>query len=370
VCLASGGSSGLRGLFVQTLDEYAAFIASVLRRVMATAIPPTAAPPKGGVAALIAAAAPVHASGLLGALCAGYPFRLISVPATLRLEEAVDRLNDANPAIVLGHTSKLALLAQEQQAGRLRITPLSVTAMGEPVTDEDRTLIATAFGVPPITQFNSTEGLVGPSEPGGAVSRFAIDMCIAEPVDADNRPVSIGTPSEKVLITNLYNHTRPLIRYELTDRFTPHPAAPNDSYLHATVQGRSDDAFRYRTITIDPLAIRTVMVKTPAASEYQVRQTENGLDLLVVTETNLDQEQLEPGSSTAFESLACPTQSFRCERCENFPGTPRPARSADSSPCEPDCSNHSSAKPTATPRSASWIARSYRATVAEQITRL
>jgi phenylacetate-CoA ligase len=148
VCLASGGSSGLRGLFVQTLDEYAAFIASVLRRVMATAIPPTAAPPGRPVAALIAAGA-VHASGLLGALPTGYPFRLVSVPATVPLKEAVGRLNDAHPAIVLGHTSKLALLAREQQAGRLQITPRSVTAMGEPVTDEDRALIATAFGVLP-----------------------------------------------------------------------------------------------------------------------------------------------------------------------------------------------------------------------------
>ena len=37
VCLASGGSWGLRGLFVQTVGEYAEFAASVLRRAMARA---------------------------------------------------------------------------------------------------------------------------------------------------------------------------------------------------------------------------------------------------------------------------------------------------------------------------------------------
>ena len=35
VCLVSGGSSGLRGVFVQTAEEYAEFTASVIRRAMA-----------------------------------------------------------------------------------------------------------------------------------------------------------------------------------------------------------------------------------------------------------------------------------------------------------------------------------------------
>jgi phenylacetate-CoA ligase len=35
VCLLSGGSSGLRGLVVQTVSEYADFVASIMRRAMA-----------------------------------------------------------------------------------------------------------------------------------------------------------------------------------------------------------------------------------------------------------------------------------------------------------------------------------------------
>ena len=42
-----------------------------------------------------------------------------------------------------------------------------------------------------------------------------------------------GTPSAKVLLTNLYNHTQPLIRYELIDRFTGHPAHPGSGLLRA-----------------------------------------------------------------------------------------------------------------------------------------
>jgi phenylacetate-CoA ligase len=36
VCLASGGSSGMRGVVVQTIEEYAEFVASFLRPVAAS----------------------------------------------------------------------------------------------------------------------------------------------------------------------------------------------------------------------------------------------------------------------------------------------------------------------------------------------
>jgi phenylacetate-CoA ligase len=293
VCLASGGSSGLRGLFVQTIEEFAEFSASILRRLVAGLAAAGPPPPDGIAVALVGAASPVHASGFAAAAAAaGRPVRAISAPATLPLASLVRRLNQVRPLVVMAHTSKLALLAAEQRAGRLTIAPVSVTAMGEQLTETNRAAISDAFGLPMINQFTSTEGLVGHSEPGSTVLSFASDMCLAELVDQDNRPVPDGTPSAKVLLTNLYNHTQPLIRYELTDRFTRHPADPDSGYLRATVEGRADDTFRYGAVTVDPLAIRTVMVRTPAALEYQVRQTSRGTDIAVVASEPLDHAAL------------------------------------------------------------------------------
>jgi phenylacetate-CoA ligase len=293
VCLVSGGSSGLRGMFVQTIEEFAEFSASVLRRLVARLAAAGPPPPDGIPVALIGAASPVHASGFAAAAAAaGYPVRAISAPATLPLADLVRRLNQVRPLVVLGHTSKLALLAGEQRASRLAIAPVSVTAMGEQLTETNRAVISDAFGLPLIDQFTSTEGLVGHSDPGGAVLRFASDMCLAELVDEDNRPVPDGTPSAKVLLTNLYNHTQPLIRYELTDRFTGHPADPGSGLLRATVEGRADDTFRYGAVAVDPLVIRSVMVRTPTALEYQVRQTNGGIDVAVVASGQLDHAAL------------------------------------------------------------------------------
>ena len=237
VCLASGGSSGLRGVFVQTVDEYADFAASVLRRAMAR-VSAAGGPPRGGLpVAIVAAASPVHSSGFAAAVARGYPVRMIAVPATLPTGEIVRRLNQARPPALLAHASTLVLLAGEQHAGRLRISPQTITAMSELLTDKDRLAIGDA--------------------------------------------------------------------YELTDHFTRHPAA-SGPYLHATIQGRADETFRYGTLTVDPLVIRTVMVRTPNAVEYQVRQTSRGIDVAVVAAGALDLAELASSLEQSLGTAGLP----------------------------------------------------------------
>ena len=75
--------------------------------------------------------------------------------------------------------------------------------------------------------------------------------CIAECVDDAGRPVPDGTASARVLVTSLHNLTRPLIRYELTDRFIP-AAASAGGFLRASVEGRNDDIFRYGATSVHP----------------------------------------------------------------------------------------------------------------------
>jgi len=290
VCLASGGSSGQRGVFVQTIGEYADHIASILRPAVARRA--AAGAPAGVVAAMVAAASPVHSTGFVAAACRGEPVHLVPVPATLPLAEAVGRLNALQPPALVGYPSRLAQLAAEQRAGRLRITPEAVIASSEMLTDADRAAITGGFGVPLVNSFASTEGLVGHSEPGGSVLTFAGDMCIAELVDEEGRPVPDGTASARVLITNLHNLTQPLIRYELTDSFTACPGAAPGGHLQATVHGRDNGMFWYGPIALHPNAVGTVTAATAAVTEYQVRQTPRGVDIAVVADRDLDQAVL------------------------------------------------------------------------------
>jgi phenylacetate-coenzyme A ligase PaaK-like adenylate-forming protein len=287
VCLASGGSSGLRGVFVHGFGEYADFGASVMRRGWARLVAMGGRPPAGLPVGLVAAAAPIHSTGLGAAVVKRGPFRFEGAPATESLQRIVEMLEATSPALLMGYPGRLAELARERSAGRLQIAPLALSSTSEPLTAELREEIQSGFGVPVVDQYASTEGLVGGSEPGGSVLTFASDMCIAEPVDAGGRPVRPGETSAKVLVTNLHNLTQPMIRYELTDRFTPE-SEPGPGWLRARVEGRADEVLRYGDVSVHPHAIRSPLVAA-AVREHQVRQTPDGVDIAVIADPTLDE---------------------------------------------------------------------------------
>ena len=82
--------------------------------------------------------------------------------------------------------------------------------------------------------------------PCGHGTHLPDDICIFETVDAEGRPVEPGTLSHCVLVTNLYNHTQPLIRFEITDEVSvidrPCPCGSSMRVL-SDPQGRLDDIF-------------------------------------------------------------------------------------------------------------------------------
>ena len=241
---------------------------------------------------MVAAGSGVHATRGLASLFGGDLMRITSIAATDQLPSILERLNALQPLLLQGYPTTIRRLADEQLAGRLRIAPLAVTTSSEPLTADCRARISEAFGAGVSDQFGSSEGLVGSSPPDDTAIVLASDLCIVELVDSDHRAVPAGTPSATVLVTNLYNHVQPLIRYELTDAFTRQPDAVTDGHLRVTVQGRSDDELRWGAVVIHPLVVRTVMAKTATVSEYQVHQTSGGIDIACVATTGFDPEQL------------------------------------------------------------------------------
>jgi phenylacetate-CoA ligase len=313
VVLVSGGSSGQRGLFVQAADEYAEFAASVTRRAMAATVAAAGGlPPEGLVIGMVGAGSPVHASGLACVTATRPPVRVVSAPASLPIAEIVRRLNAAQPPNLLAYAAKLAELAREQRDGRLKLNLHSVASFAEAISMPERIAVTEAFGVPVIDLFASTEGLVGHSEPGETVLTFAGDTCIAECVDDGGQPVPDGVASSRVLVTNLHNLTQPIIRYELTDRFTPAGTSEGGA-LRASVEGRSDDLFRYAEASVHPFVIGAPLLHAPAVREFQIRQTERGADIAAVIDGEFDPSAMVATvrRSLCQAGLARPQVGFR-----------------------------------------------------------
>jgi phenylacetate-coenzyme A ligase PaaK-like adenylate-forming protein len=324
--LASGGVSGQRGVFVSDPEAMVAYLSSTLRSLMARVGPTGSLRPEGLTIALVAATTAVHATRSVLAWTEGgaSPFRAIPVPVTLPLPEIVEQLNALQPPLLYGYASVLARLAAEQRAGRLRIAPMSVTTTSEMLFPEHRSAIAEAFGAPIVDIFGSSEGLVGTTAPDDDVLVFNSDLCIVELVDAENRPVSPGAPSAKVLLTNLCNRTQPLIRYELTDSFVRQPDAADHGHLRSKVRGRADEVLHYQGIDIHPHVVRSVMVQSPEILDYRVRQTPRGIDVeaLAVDPINGDRLAEDLVQALAAAGLRDPAVSVRIvDHLERIPDT-------------------------------------------------
>ena len=76
----------------------------------------------------------------------------------------------------------------------------------------------------------------------------ADDLVILEPADADGNVVPYGQPADRMLLTNLFNLTQPLIRYDLADAvtITDDPCPCGCAHRRITsVHGRINGAFEY-----------------------------------------------------------------------------------------------------------------------------
>lgn len=291
--LASGGSSGERGVFVYERTDATDFLLALVRPGVARMLAVFGEIPDGGVPlAVIAAGSGVHATRAFASLFGGDLMVPTSIPVTTPMPEIVSRLNDLQPVLLQGYPFAIHRLAEEKLAGRLSISPLGVTSTSEPLSSEARDRIDEAFSVGVSDMFGSSEGVLGVSPPDDAGIVLANDLAIIELVDDDYQPVPAGTPSSRVLVTSLLSATQPLIRYELTDRFVRLPDAEEHGHWRVAVEGRADDAFVYGDVTVHPLAIRSMLVKMPTVVEYQVRQTVDGVVVDVVAPRGIDEDDV------------------------------------------------------------------------------
>jgi phenylacetate-CoA ligase len=313
VVLASGGSSGERGVFAYGSDAILDYTLGLTRAGLARLLGLGPPPPGGVPMAMVAAASPIHATRALPDLFSGELLAVTSIPVTLPLPEIVDRLNRLQPMLLQGYPSALSLLATERAAGRLRIAPLAVTGSSEQFLPDARARVAAAFGVGVVDQFGSTEGVIGASAPDDPTIVLASDLAIVELVDPRNRPVPPGTPSAKALVTNLMNPTQPLIRYELPDRFVRQPDAADHGHLRVTVEGRADDLLRYGDVMVHPLVLRSVLVDTPEVVEYQVTQTRRGAHVQVVAPGGVHEPALAARLAAALRGAGVPAAEATVE---------------------------------------------------------
>lgn len=306
--VASSGSSGQRGVFVYGWDAWATCYASIVRFQQRDweSDPNLSGVPR--VTAVVGAANPTHLSAALGRTFSSPHAPRYIFPVTQPLSSLVDGLNDLQPTVLMGYSSFLPRLAIEARAHRLHIAPRRVVAIAEPLPPELRSMVEEAWGAPVASGYGMSEGaFTGACNDG---LHLPDDLCIIEAVDAEGRPVTPGERSQRLYVTNLYNHTLPLIRYEVTDELTlVDDLCPCGCAMRRVEdpQGRLDDLFEYENGVVHPHVFRSLLGSHHQIVEYQVRQTLHGAHIDVVVDQNIDHALLSLQIETALAGVGVDT---------------------------------------------------------------
>jgi phenylacetate-coenzyme A ligase PaaK-like adenylate-forming protein len=187
--VASGGSSGRRGVFVRSWDAWATAFARGVRWSVRYTMRDSRAGTTQPVIAVVAAAAPTHMSGaMVQTFAAPFP-PTHRFPVTMPMQEIVAGLNAVQPTQLRGYASALYELARQALAGNLRIVPTTVAPDGEPLFPEMRDTMERAWGVTVGCTYGTSEGCMtatgwkprSPStsrEPASIVRTSACTRCL------------------------------------------------------------------------------------------------------------------------------------------------------------------------------------------------
>jgi phenylacetate-CoA ligase len=327
--MSSGGSSGEPGIFVYDRAGWRWVVAQGLRWLSLIGTPPRL--PRWRFL-FIGSGSPRHMTFRGGSSLNVGVYDLAGLPAVMPIPDLVAALNSRPPEVIMSYPSVAALLADEQMAGRLDITP-EVLCTGSEMRTEDMTeRIRRAWGVEPFDCYGLTEtGVTGPDCDRHNGIHIFEDLAIIEVVDERGRTVAPGTPGARVLATNLFNRVQPIIRMEVTDlaTYTDDVCECGRTLRRLTsLDGRSNDILqlpgaRGGEVAIAPAQFFHSLNGIARLSQYQVVRRARLLQVSVVV--NRDDARSEVGSAlkTALSRLGAadfPIDVRRVDTIDREPG--------------------------------------------------
>ncbi len=260
--------------------------------------------------AIVGSSAPWHMSARIGTTVRSAILPILRLDVGEPIDSIVRQLNEWQPQILATYASMAGILADEQASGRLQITPQRIVSSAEVLSSTLRQRIQAVWGNIVFNQYGATEGgtfavecessyhLANGTEGHTRGLHLFEDLFIFEVVDHQNHPVPPGHYGDKVLLTVLFNHTQPLIRYELSDsvRMATMPCSCGCAFaLIDNVQGREEEVLRFPgrtggTVSVHPMVFYRILDATPASS-WQVVKNGSKLRLRLSGDARKTQEQ-------------------------------------------------------------------------------
>lgn len=200
------------------------------------------------------------------------------------LQSVLDDLNSFQPDILFGYTMALRLLGEQQRGGRLSIKPFAIAASGETCSKADMDFLSASFDQARVmSAYACTEHMMmGYSNPDGETMTLVDDNLFFEFFD------------DHLLVTNLFNHTMPLIRYRMSDVLEPVSPPGTSPVIVSNLVGRSERMPRFRNAAGDhdflsPHTINEIFVKGVTRFQFRIK-SETSFEFPICIEYGLPAE--------------------------------------------------------------------------------
>ena len=289
--VATGGTTGERGIFVYDQGAWEVAVANLLRFQRWVGVFPDTR------SLGIGASSPIHLTNRFAAeLRVGRP-GAPRLAVTTPVDEVVAALNAYQPEVLTTYPSFLRRLAEEQQSGRLHISPRRIRSVAETLSQDVRDLARAVWDVSLIGSYAATEvGVIGQECEHVSGLHLAEDLFVLEVVDEADHPVPAGVQGAKILVTTLTNRALPLVRYELSDIATlaTGPCRCGSPFARiAAIEGRREEILRVPTmgggqVEVHAGRLRSHLLRAAGIRQYQFAQLPGGLRIFISIQPGCD----------------------------------------------------------------------------------
>ncbi len=323
--VSTGGSSGLKGIFIYNPEEWMQVLLSYFRANDWAGL-------KFGLTkklkiAIVSTTVPWHQSSVVGTTVKNPLVPTLRVDSTEPIESKVAKLNDFQPESLVAYVREAKVLANEQIAGHLDISPKVVFNSSEVLTNEVRNIINDAWSVKPFNVYASTETAGIASECTMHNLHMYEDLVIIEVVDKDNKPVKPGEYGFKLLATVLFSRTLPLIRYEISDsvRLSTRECTCGLPFaLMEDIQGRAEEIIYLtgksgNSIPVQPNFFHKILERVSIGGWQIVQEPDNSIKILVTRPDNsFEKANLIKSMADELEKLGVNKPFVKVELVESF----------------------------------------------------
>lgn len=300
----TSGSTGRVGIFVYGSNDWNMLKALAVTRITKAKINPF----KKDRISFIGATGGMYAGISMASDAPKLIYDFLPLSINSPLDEITAKVNAFQPDIICGYSSGSYLLAQEQLKDNINLKPKRIICSADPLTNKMRRTITEAFGVEPINFYAASEAICmgAQCELHQGIHLFN-DWHSFELVDENLNPVQAGQ-SGKLIMTNLYNYTQPLIRYKMSDELVFDDKACSCKWpfpVIKSVAGRQEEFLWFERNDgskdyIHPLLIVEFFV--PGLEKLQVIQTAKNKMLMKVV-VNQEADKVTPAIRTRMNEI-------------------------------------------------------------------